>query len=427
MKSVGGSRVAVACAHALVLATLAASCGGQSSVARTDAVLKELTGAGRAPALTADAEEVRVGLFNLEGGDSVSLPMVADAQEAVIAYANDYLGGMAGRRIVPVRCGAGDDEASVEACARRFVDEAVVAVVSGQSARTAPLIETLDGAGIAYLGAAVNDTAELGAGNGYFLGPGFLGAMALWAEIARGVDATRVGVLLADTGTETSIEPLMRSLFGGNDLELTVTSLDGPDAAATAVGDALADEPGLLAIVADAPTCAAVLTELTSAGYSGEVTAIAPCLEETASAALPAGSRIAPSVMVPFVTSGGTAGTRLFEAVLSRYGRVPRSNFSAAGYATMLALLRLTSSIPNDGDIDAYVVAGAIRESEPVDAPLGGPGALIDCRTSAFGRPLVRSTVCSSMMYVATLRDGAIITATESRDASVAWASAFGK
>lgn len=429
MKSDRFSRAVRGCAGACAIAVLStvASCGGESDAARANAVLEEITGPGRAAELGPDVDEVRVGLFNLEGGDSVSLPMVADAQEAVIAYANDYLGGLAGRRIVPVRCGAGDDESSVEACARRFLAEDVVAVVSGQSARTTALIESLDGAGIVYLGAAVNDTAELGADNGIFLGPGFLGTMALWADAATEGESGRVGVLLADTGTENSIEPLMRSLFGGNGLEVMVTPLNGPDAAGSAVRDALAADPGLLAIVADAVTCAAVFAELDAARFAGDVTAIAPCLEETAIAGLPVGSRSAPTVMVPFVTSGGTDEVRLFEAVLSRYGGVPRSMFSAAGYATMLALLRLTATLSATDEIDAAAVARAVRESEPVAAPLGGAGKAIDCRSSTFGRPLVRSTVCSPVMYAATVRDGAIITATEGRDASVAWARAFGK
>lgn len=428
MKTARDSRVVRACAESCVVALLSvvASCGGESDAARANAVLEELTGPARAPALAQDADEVRIGLFNLEGGGSVSLPMVADAQEAVIAYANDYLGGLADRRIVPVRCGAGDDEASVEACARRFLAEDVVAVVSGQSARTSTLIGALDDAGIVYLGAAVNDTAELGAGNGYFLGPGFLGAMSLWAEAASESESDRIGVLLADTGTESSIEPLMRSLFGGNDLEVTVTPLDGPGSVGSAVPDALAAEPGLLAIVADADTCAAVFAELDAARFAGDVTAIAPCLEETAIGGISAASRITPTVMVPFVTSGSTDETRLFEAVMSRYGGVPRSMFSAAGYATMLTLLRLTAALSAGDEIDATTVARSIRESEPVLAPLGGQGATIDCRTSAFGRPLVRSTVCSPVMYAATVRDGSIVTGTEGLDANVAWSRAFG-
>lgn len=427
MKSFGPSLFLRACAPVVVAASLVASCGGESDAARANAVLEEITGPARVPALAADADEVRVGLFNLEGGDEVSLPMIADAQEAVIAYANDYLGGIAGRRIVAVRCGAAGDDSSVTECARRFVDEDVVAVVSGQSDRTSSLIGALDAAGILYLGAAVNDTAELGAGNGYFLGPGFLGATSVWADLAVQADTKHVAVVISDSAGGASIEPLMRSLFGGNDIAVTFTPLDGPDDASTAVGEALSDDPGLVAVVADAPTCAAVLAELESARYAGEVTAIATCLEETASAALTAGSRIAPSVMVPFVTGGGSAEARLFEAVLARYGGVPRSMFSAAGYSTMLALLRLTSSIKDDDEIDAAAVADAVRESGPIAAPLGGPGATIDCRSSAFGQPLVRSTVCSSLMYVATLRDGAIVTEADGRDANVAWAEAFGK
>lgn len=100
--------------------------------------------------------------------------------------------------------------------------------------------------------------------------------------------------------------------------------------------------------------------------------------------------------------------------------------FSAAGYATMLALLRLTSALPAGGELDAAAVLRAVRESPVVAAPLGADGATLDCGTSAFGRPLVRSTVCSSTMYASTVRNGGIVTDAQGHDTNVAWAGAFG-
>lgn len=410
----------------VALAAIISSCGaGSNDSDRAAAVLDELAGAARIEPLGPDADEVKIGLYNLEGGDSVSLPVVADAQEAVIAYANDYLGGLAGRRIVAVRCGAGDDDESAEACARRFVAEDVVAVVSGQSARSAPVVGALEEAGIVYLGAALNDTAELGASDAYFIGPGFLGAAALWAETAVAAGHDGIGLLLAEVDGTTSIDPLLRSLFGGNDLAVTVATLDGPDSAAGAVADVLADDPGLVAVVADAPTCAAVYAALETERFAGDVTAVAPCIEESAVAGLSSASGIAPAVMVPFVTAGTGNEVRLYEAVLSRYGGVERSMFSASGYAVMVALLRLTGELGPTDELDARAVAEAVRESGPVPAPLGGDGAMLDCGSGTFGSPLVRSTVCSPMMYAATLRDGSVVTATLPLDANVPWERAF--
>lgn len=417
----------VAAVSLLMLPLLAACAGTSASGADVDAVLHRLSTSVGATPLASDAAEVKIGLYNLEGGGDVSLPSVADAQQAVISYANDYLGGLAGRRIVAVRCGAGDSDRTATACARRFVDEGVVAVVSGRSARSEAVLPTLEDAGIAYFGAALNDTAEIAAGNGYFLGPGFIGTISAWAEMIHRNGHTTVGVVMPTGDGATSVEPLLRSLFAGNGLEFEIVTLDSAEGAASTVSDLLATEPQTIAVVADTSTCTAVLAELGAARYSGEVLGIAPCLgavdstDKESAAGLPA-----VTVLVPFVASGTGDDAELYTAVLHKYGRVAESEFSAAGFASMLGFLRLLGGLGVGDQLDAAVVSAELGGAGPVAAPLGGAGAEIRCAHGAFGAPLVRSRVCSAILYAATSRGGAVSVDETGIDSNVGWSRAFG-
>ena len=138
---------------------LVAACGDDSDDASGgDAPAADTSVLGESNPATGSV--VKVGLYNVEGGSRVSLPQIGDAAVAAVDYANEYLGGLAGHEIEVVRCADKADGASAAACANTFVQEGVVAVVTGQPAVTDQLVPVIQGAGIPYVGSSPSGPAD---------------------------------------------------------------------------------------------------------------------------------------------------------------------------------------------------------------------------------------------------------------------------
>ncbi|NED68533.1 ABC transporter substrate-binding protein, partial [Streptomyces sp. SID10244] len=71
----------------------------------------------------ASGAPVRIGLIANEGGQAMSLPETREAAEAATKYANENLGGIAGRPIELVICKEQEDPVSARNCANQMVEQ----------------------------------------------------------------------------------------------------------------------------------------------------------------------------------------------------------------------------------------------------------------------------------------------------------------
>lgn len=174
----------------------------EATTAETEAPAPETTQPAADPLGDPNAaagDPIKIGLFNVEGGSVVSQPALGDAAVAAADYANDYLGGLAGRPIEVVRCADKNDGASATACANQFVEEGVAAVVAAQPAQADLLLPTLVGAGIPYVGVSPVASAEVTTPEPFFFAAGFLGTLSAWAGYAQEQGWKSFAIFLVDT------------------------------------------------------------------------------------------------------------------------------------------------------------------------------------------------------------------------------------
>lgn len=94
---------------------------------------------------------IKVMTWAPEGDTDVSHPGLVAVAQAFAATVNDA-GGIGEHPLEVLTCDEGDDPATAAACARRAVDEDVVAVVGSFSAHSAAYLPVLEAARIPYLG-----------------------------------------------------------------------------------------------------------------------------------------------------------------------------------------------------------------------------------------------------------------------------------
>nr|MDT0666839.1 ABC transporter substrate-binding protein [Micromonospora sp. DSM 115978] len=95
-----------------------------------------------------------------EGGSAVSFPEIRVGAEAAVAYANDYLGGIAGRPVALDRCDTLGTPASAAACANQMIADDVTAVLHGINSDSGTTAETLMNAGIPVISTAPASAQE---------------------------------------------------------------------------------------------------------------------------------------------------------------------------------------------------------------------------------------------------------------------------
>ena len=150
-KAVRRAGIAVAASVALAIAGCASSddTGDTGNTDRAAAAIAEIPAAFAGKAAT--GSPVKIGLLNPEGSAAANYPESRVAAEAVVAYANEHLGGLAGHKIELVRCELhAEDPSTMTGCANQMVQDQVAAVVvttGGNGELMAPVITK---AGIAY-------------------------------------------------------------------------------------------------------------------------------------------------------------------------------------------------------------------------------------------------------------------------------------
>jgi branched-chain amino acid transport system substrate-binding protein len=377
----------------------------------------------------AAGDPIKIGLFNVEGGSSVSLPAIGDAQVAVIEYANEYLGGLGGRPIEYVRCGDKADGASATACGNQFVSENVVAVVVGQAANSDLLIPILNEAGIVYFGPGINGAAETQTPGLYFVGSGFLGTIAAWAAYAEEQAYDKFAIFLVDNPQATgTVNALGGSLFTAAGAELVLGIIpQGTADASSQVQATLAQEPDAVAIVGDDVVCQAVLNGLITAGNTLPTIVIAPCLSDSIFESL--GEDALDGMMI----FGGTdldsdePEIALYRAVMSTYAPdIDSGGLTTGGYLGTLAFIRAVNAAGAlEGDVTADTIRAALDKAVNIPTPLGN-GSTFSCDKPQFGAPVVQSTVCSGTFTVAPITGGRVdSTQSSDVDAAGAWSKAF--
>jgi len=346
---------------------------------------------------------IKVGLFNVEGGSTVSQPQIGDAAEAAAKYANDHLGGLNGHAIEIVRCGDKADGASAAACANKFVQEKVVAVVAGQPATADQIVPVLLGAGIPWIGSSPSASSEITGTGTFFFGSGFIGLLGAWAQYSKDQNYQTVTIYGPDNPQlVAAVRAVGAPLFAkvGTDMQL-VTVPQGTADSTSQVQAGLTRNPDAVGVVADNTVCQSILSALQTSGSTVPKMVNSSCVDKSVIDAV-GETGIDGAVLFDIGdTVSDTPEAKLYRAVMGQYApSAETSGITPVGYLSMLGFVRAVNAGAAAGDITTPAgVRSAVAAARDVPRPIGD-GNTFSCDRSALPQTLVKATICSSQMMV---------------------------
>ncbi|MGY3555480.1 ABC transporter substrate-binding protein [Williamsia sp. R60] len=386
-----------------LVAVLAAACGDDGGSSGSSSSSVDVSVLGEANPAT--GSPVKVGVFSVEGGSSVSVPEVGDASVAVVDYANEYLGGLGGRKIEVVRCGDKADGASSAACANQFVREGVVAVVSGLSATADQAVPVIQGAGIPWISMSASAPTELADDNAFFFAPGALGTLAGQAVYSAEQGWKTVTVI----GTEnpqvvSAVNSLGKKLFEDQGVKLNlVTVPSGTPDASSQVAAALQTDPDALAIFGEATLCQTILSAASTVGASVPKMLLSTCVTDEVKNAVGESAIDGAVVFSHYVATGDNEEAKLYQAVMKQYAPdTSTAGLTPSGYSAMLGFVRgVNAGGLEAGDVTPATISQALRGAVDVPLPIG-LGETFSCDKTQFPLPGVKGTFCTSSEFAST-------------------------
>ncbi|HVV12697.1 ABC transporter substrate-binding protein [Amycolatopsis sp.] len=400
---ISGKRRPLALAAVTVIAAagMAGCGGGDTGSAQGSGGSADLSVLG--PANKATGAPVKIGLFNVEGGSTVSQPFIGDAAEAAAKYANDHLGGLNGHVIEIERCGDKADGASAAACANKFVQDKVTAVVAGQPATADQIVPVLQGAGIPWVGSSPAAASEITGTGTYFFGSGFIGLLGAWAQYSKDQHYQKFTIYGPDNPQlVAAVQAIGAPLFKkvGVDMQL-VTVPQGVADSSSQVQAGLTRKPDAVGVVADNTVCQSVLSALQTSGTTVPKLVNTSCVAKSVIDALGDDGINGVTLFDVGDPVGSTPEAKLYQAVMAQYApSAEATGITPIGYLSMLGFIRAVNAGAGSADITTPAgVKTAIGNAKNVPLPIGD-GATFSCDKSVLPAQLVKATICSGQMMI---------------------------
>jgi branched-chain amino acid transport system substrate-binding protein len=391
------TRLAIPAALAAI-SLIAAGCGGDDE-----------SGGGSGGG-GADAADV-LGEENAASGDPVKIGWVSTGQtqavdtsdeiagaEAVVAYANERLGGLAGRPIELVICEDKGTPAEAQACGNEFVSEDVAGVAAGTTGQIDGVLQVVAPAGIPAGVNLVSSQVALGTPN-VFVWSNPVSAYGVPAAYAREEGLASAAVVVIDVpGASGPAKALAPPFWANADSEATVVPIAPGTADMTPqIQSAENNSPEMYYILGDPTFCSSAIRAIKTLGIDSPVVALDRCIGEDQGASIPGGFEgvqiVSQSVLEP-----DDEEYELFTAVLETYGDgLAESSQAVSGYQGMLSFVRAVNASEPD-TLDAAGVLAALQDMPATPYPLGG-GAEFQCNGQAL--PAVSENICSTAGFIA--------------------------
>lgn len=405
--------LALAAATVCMLAACSSSGGGGGTPSTTGSSESTPVGATsdtNSPLGTpnkATGTPVKLGWANLEGGSGASYPERTKAAEAAVAYANDYLGGLAGHVIQLDECKDLGDGASATACANKFVDDKVVAVVEGQVADDTGYVTTLGKAGIPWTALTGVSAQAFTASNSFLWTPAVLGEIGAVVKYASDHQLSSVDFMGDNVAGVTSVyNSFVKPMFdkAGVKVNLTLVPPAEPDPTPQVIA-ALGTKPGAIVMFLDVALYGSVIPIIAANPPSsgdkpvlfGTPTALDPSVLKKVSADDLDGLQIP-----AYLGRNGKDDpeTQLYDAVMAKYASSTDPGGDAPqGYGSLLALVRLVNAAAPTGDLTAASITTALHSAKDIPMPLG-LGAKLTCDGTALA---AFPAVCSPQSVTAVM------------------------
>ncbi|MGW2048866.1 ABC transporter substrate-binding protein [Streptomyces sp. NPDC001858] len=383
-------------------AVLLAGCGGGGDVAATAGTAIPTALASAFAGKEATGEPVRIGLITNEGGANTSQPENREAAEAARKYANDHLGGIAGRPIEFVICKTKEEPATARDCANQMVEQKVDAVVLTSSGLGDSMVPIVTQAGIPWATAVGASNAEATSADSFSWTGGFPANMTAMAAYSKEKGYKKVAAFVIDVPAAVSgMEAIGKPFFAkaGIDLQLVTIAAGTPDASPQ-VSAALAKKPDAVAVIGESTVCTSVLQALGTLGGDTPRELVQSCVAPEVVDAVGAGLDGA-QVFSGFDSASDHMEAQLYRQVMKRYSPdTPTQGYAAVGYQGVLGLVRALHGLT--GEVTPKTIAAALRSAKDVVLPVGH-GSTFTCDSSAV--PGMKSA-CSAKVISGTMSGG---------------------
>ena len=168
----------------------------------------------------AAGEPLVLGMMNIESSPAGSYAELSAAVQAAVEFVNTELGGVAGRPVQVDVCNTGFSAEGSAACAQRFLEQGVPAVVGGIDV-FGDGIRLLAEAGVPYAGGIPVSEAAVTAGSSFQWSGGTWGATVAFADHAAAeLGAERVSIVYGEFGPISQSAEYGATLLRSRDVEV---------------------------------------------------------------------------------------------------------------------------------------------------------------------------------------------------------------
>ncbi|WGL54092.1 ABC transporter substrate-binding protein [Nocardioides sp. BP30] len=396
----GSGRRALGIALPAALALTLAACGSgsnDSSNSNTDSTAP----ASASPA----ADSAAFGTPKKATGTPITIGVISDGQGAAIdesdeykgaqaaaAYANDYLGGIAGHPITVKVCQARQDPAAATDCANQMVTAHASAVIEGTLAEIDQTVSVLSSAKIPLVAGAASTQAALSSPYVYslFNGLSYFGVPAAEGKTLGATTADMV--VIAVPGAEGPAKQVGTTLYKNAGIKLTVTAVPPGTADMTPqITTASANKPGLYHVFGNDSFCTSAIQAIKTVDPNTPIIALSQCLSHAGAQAIP-GGYAGVKVVTTSDLDPTNPETKLFDAVIAKYGHGGGATIvGAQGYSPMLGMIEALNAA-SISDVSATGVAAGLKSAPATTYPLAA-GAKFQCNGKQMP---ISPNVCSS-------------------------------
>jgi branched-chain amino acid transport system substrate-binding protein len=354
------------------------------------------------PAKAATGTEIKIGLINDGKTQTIDDSSEVPAAQAAASYANDYLGGIAGHKIVLDTCDDKGTPSGTTDCDNQMIADHVPVVLNGVTGNGDPLLKNIEAAGIPLVVYGSSVQSILASKDAFVLTNGLTAAFAGPAKIGQLAGAKRGAVFVIDvpaaSGPAQQLDPPIFKNAGIVPVDVVAIPPGVADMSSQVQAE-LNKKPDIVQVFGDVTFCTSALKALKTLGYTGTIVVIAQCIDANSGKSL-SGGYSGMKVVTSYTTDPADSDVKIYKAAMAKYspGTAPYANgVTTGGYAVMLGLVRGLSALT--GDVTPASVKAALASAPAAPLPFGG-GATFQCNGKQVS---ITPAVCSTGALSATL------------------------
>lgn len=326
-----------------------------------------------AEATKATGEPLKLGMINQENTPVGSYPELSSAVQSAAAMINEYFGGVNGRPIEIEVCNTNFSPEGSTACAQKFVEQGVPAVIGGIDVFGTGIL-TLEENEIPFIGGVPVSFPDVTASNAFQWSGGSWGAVMAFAHHAAENGAQTVAISYPEFDSSIDGANRAKAVLEAADVAnitmipypVVATDLTSPIQAAKAVN------PDALIMLAADMGCAGAYDGVATVGIEAQVYVVGACASPKIIDA--AGAEKTDGVILnvegPIEGRGTDMDFALYSAAAAKYG-----NFDpvGAGTVTFRAFINFWSVLLELDEITPESITSALKAKKDAPSFMGHP------------------------------------------------------